>query len=80
MDYEYELVRNGLTRKITVKSRPYDLVEFTIKQTSLKEDGSILTDSGYTTFYDTKEFISFFGPMIEDLKKEIDNANSIQNG
>ena len=79
MDYEYELVREGLTRKIIVKSRPYDLVEFTIKQTSFKEDGNILTDNGHTTFYDTKEFVSFFGPMIEDLKKEIDNANSIQN-
>ena len=78
MDYEYELVREGLTRKIIVKSRPYDLVEFTIKQTSFKEDGGTLTDNGHTTFYDTKEFISFFGPMIEDLKKEIDNANSIQ--
>ena len=79
MDYEYELVREGLTRKIIVKSRPYDLVEFTIKQTSFKEDGNILTDNGHTTFYDTKEFVSFFGPMIEDLKREIDNANSIQN-
>lgn len=78
MDYEYELVREGLTRKIIVKSCPYDLVEFTIKQTSFKEDGGILTDNGHTTFYDTKEFISFFGPMIEDLKKELDNANSIQ--
>jgi hypothetical protein len=55
-------------------------VEFTIKQTSYKEDGNILTDNGHTTFYDTKEFITFFGPMIEDLKREIDNANSVQNG
>lgn len=78
MDYEYELVREGLTRKIIVKSRPYDLVEFSIKQTSFKEDGTTLTDNGHTTFYNTKEFISFFGPMVEDLKKEIDNANSIQ--
>jgi hypothetical protein len=55
-------------------------VEFTIKQTSFKEDGKILTDNGHTTFYDTKEFITFFGPIIEDLKKEIDDANSVQNG
>jgi hypothetical protein len=80
MNYEYELVRDGLTRVIIVKSHQYDLVEFTIKQTSFKEDGKILTDNGHTTFYDTKEFISFFGPIIEDLKKEIDNANSVQNG
>jgi len=80
MNYEYELVRDGLTRVITVKSHPYDLIEFTIKQTSFKEDGKILTDNGHTTFYETKEFLSFFGPIIEDLKKEIDNANSVQNG
>ena len=80
MNYEYELVREGLRRVITVRSQPYDLVEFTIKQTSYKEDGKILTDNGHTTFYDTKEFITFFGPIIEDLKKEIDNANSVQNG
>jgi hypothetical protein len=55
-------------------------VEFTVKQTSYKEDGNILTDNGHTTFYDTKEFVTFFGPMIEDLKREIDNANSVQNG
>jgi len=80
MNYEYELVREGLRRVINVKSHPYDLVEFTIKQTSYKEDGKILTDHGHTTFYDTKEFLSFFGPIIKDLKKEIDNANSVQNG
>jgi hypothetical protein len=80
MNYQYELVRDGLTRVITVKSHPYDLIEFTIKQTSFKEDGKILTDNGHTTFYETKEFLSFFGPIIEDLKKEIDNANSVQNG
>lgn len=79
MNYEYELVREGLRRVITIKSQPYDLVEFTIKQTSYKEDGNILTDHGHTTFYDTKEFLAFFGPMINDLKKEFDNANSIQN-
>jgi hypothetical protein len=79
MNYEYELVRDGLVRLIIVKSHPYDLVEFTIKQTSFKEDGKILTDNGHTTFYDTKEFITFFGPIIEDLTKEIDNANSVQN-
>ena len=54
MNYEYELVRNGLTRVIIVKSHSYNLVEFTIKQTSYKEDGNILTDNGHTTFYDTK--------------------------
>ena len=80
MNYEYELVRNGLTRVIIVKSHSYNLVEFTIKQTSYKEDGNILTDNGHTTFYDTKEFVTFFGPMIEDLKREINNANnSVQN-
>lgn len=80
MNYEYELVRNGLTRKIKVKSHLYDLIELTITQVLVDEQGKEITNSGYTTFYETKEFYTFFGPMINDMKKEIDNANSIQNG
>ena len=80
MNYEYELVRNGLTRKIKVKSHLYDLIELTITQVLVDEQGKEITNNGYTTFYEIKEFYTFFGPMINDMKKEIDNANSIQNG
>ena len=80
MDYEYEIVRNGLFRKIKVKSHTYDLIEFTIKQVLVDESGKEISNTGYTTFYDTKEFFNFFGPLINDMKKELDNANSVQNG
>jgi hypothetical protein len=80
MDYEYELVRNGLTRKIKIQSHIYDLIELTITQKLVDDTGKEITNNGYTTFYETKEFYAFFGPMINDMKKELDNANSIQNG
>ena len=80
MDYEYELVRNGLSRKIKIKSQPYDLIELTVLQTLVDENGREITIHGHTTFYDTKEFYSFFEPIINDMKRELDNANSIQNG
>ena len=80
MDYEYVIVRDGLTRMIKVKSHTYDLIEFTIKQILIDDKGKEVSDTGYTTFYDTKEFFNFFGPLINDMKKELDNANSIKNG
>lgn len=80
MDYEYELVRDGLTRKVKVKSHPYDLIELTITQKLVDEDGREITNTGYTTFYETKEFFAFFGPMINDMKRELDDANSVKNG
>lgn len=79
MDYEYELVRDGLTRTVKVKSHTYDLIELTIRQVLVNDDGKEITNTGYTTFYETKEFFAFFGPLINDMKKELDNANSIQN-
>jgi len=80
MDYEYELVRNGLTRKIKIKSHIYDLIELTITCKLVNDTGKEITNNGYTTFYETKEFYSFFEPIINDMKRELDNANSIQNG
>lgn len=80
MNINIEISRPDLYRSITVKSIPYDLVEFTIKQTSYMEDGKILTDGGYTTFYSTKEFKDFFQPLINELKVKFDETDSIQNG
>jgi hypothetical protein len=78
MDYEWEIHTAGLTRQIKVKTHAYDLVEFTIKQKLDDENGKNITDTGYTSFYSTKEFIEFFGPIINELKVRLDNANSIQ--
>jgi hypothetical protein len=80
MNYEYEIVRDGLTRSVKVKSHTYDLIEFTIKQVLVDDKGKEITNTGYTTFYDSKEFFTFFGPFINDMKRELDNANSVKNG
>ena len=78
MDYEWEIHGVGLTRMIKVKTHAHDLVEFTIKQKLDDENGKQITDTGYTTFYSTKEFTEFFGPIINELKVRLDNADSIQ--
>ena len=78
MDYEWDIHTAGLTRMIKVKSHAYDLIEFTIKQKLDDENGKNITDTGYTSFYSTKEFIEFFGPIINELKVRLDHADSIQ--
>jgi hypothetical protein len=79
MNIDIEISRPDLHRSVTVKSIPYDLVEFTIKQKCFGDDGKIITDSGYTTFYSTKEFKDFFQPLINELKARFDETDSIQN-
>jgi len=80
MDLEYELHRNGLTRTVKIKSHSYDLIEFTIKQKLVNEAGKELVSNGHTSFFETKEFIEFFGPIINEMKVRLDNGipNSIQ--
>jgi hypothetical protein len=80
MDLEYEIHRAGLTRTIKIKSQPYDLIEFTIKQKLVNEDGKELVNSGHTSFFETKEFVEFFGPIVNEMKVRLDDANSIKNG
>lgn len=79
MNIDIEISRPDLYRSIKVKSLPYDLVEFTIKQKCFADDGKVITDSGYTTFYSTKEFKDFFQPLINELKVKFDETDSIQN-
>ena len=79
MDLEYELHRQGLTRKVKIKSHAYDLIEFTIRQRLVNEDGKEISNTGQTSFFETKEFVEFFGPIINELKARLDNADSIQN-
>lgn len=80
MDLEYELHREGLTRTIKIKTHSYDLIEFTIKQKLLDEQGKEVINSGHTSFFQTKEFVEFFGPIIDEMKVRLDNgiANSFQ--
>ena len=77
MDREYELFRGGLLTKIKIKDLPYDAVEFTItKKLTDDETGKVLVDSGYTMFFDPREFKEFFTPIINDLKVRFENDNS----
>ena len=80
MDLEYELHREGLTRTIKIKTHSYDLIEFTIKQKLIDEKGIEIINSGHTSFFQTKEFIEFFGPIIDEMKVRLDNGipNSFQ--
>ena len=79
MDLEYELYKEGLTRTVKIKSHSYNLIEFTIKNKLVNEEGKEIINSGHTSFFDTKEFIEFFGPIVNELKVKLD-ADSIQNG
>jgi hypothetical protein len=80
MNIDIEISRPDLYRTIRVKSHDYDLVEFTIRQVSYDNNGKELTNSGYTTFYSSKEFKDFFQPLINELKVRFDNdiPNSTQ--
>jgi hypothetical protein len=42
------------------------------------ENGKTIIDSGHTSFFDPREFAEFFGPIVNDLKVRIENADSIQ--
>jgi hypothetical protein len=80
MNLEYEIHREGLTRTVKIKSHLYDLVEFTIRQKLVSETGIEICNSGHTSFFQTKEFVEFFGPIINEMKVRLDNGipNSIQ--
>ena len=80
MDLEYEIHREGLTRTVKIKSHAYDLIEFTIRQKLVNETGKELCNSGHTSFFETKEFVEFFGPIINEMKVRLDNVipDSIQ--
>jgi hypothetical protein len=80
MDLEYEIHREGLTRTVKIKSHAYDLIEFTIRQKLMRDTGKELCNSGHTSFFETKEFVEFFGPIINEMKVRLDNGttNSIQ--
>jgi hypothetical protein len=80
MDLEYEMQREGLTRTVKIKSHPYDLIEFTIRQKLVNETGKEICNSGHTSFFATKEFVEFFGPIVNEMKVRLDNGitDSIQ--
>lgn len=77
-DSEFELFRNGLSTKLTLKSHEYDVVELTIKKHLIDEQGRELVNSSYTNFFTHEEFKNFLQPLVNDLKVRFDHADSIQ--
>jgi hypothetical protein len=77
LNYEAEIYRGGLMRTIKVKEQPYNLIELTIT-TKLTDEptGKVITDSGHTWFFETKEFREFFTPVINELKARLENEPS----
>ena len=80
---EYEFGRSdGLLKTVIIKEHnmntSYATIEFTIKNKLTDEHGKTIIDSGHTSFFDPREFNEFFGPIVNDLKVSIENANSIQ--
>jgi hypothetical protein len=80
LNYEGEIYRGGLLRTIKVKEVPYNIIEVTVT-TKLTDEatGKVITDSGHTWFFETKEFVEFFTPIINELKVKLENdiPNSI---
>jgi hypothetical protein len=80
---EYEFGRSdGLLKTVIIKEHnmntSYATIEFTIKNKLTDEHGKTIIDSGHTSFFGPREFAEFFGPIVNDLKVSIENANSIQ--
>lgn len=79
LNYEAEFYRAGLLKTVKVKEHKYDLIEFTITSKLTDEQtGKVIVDNGHTSFFNTKEFKEFFGPIVNELKVRIENADSIQ--
>lgn len=79
LNYEAEFYRNGLLKTVKIKEHSYDLVEFTIKSKLTDEaTGKVISDNGHTSFFSTKEFKEFFGPIFNDMKVKLQDDDSIQ--
>lgn len=77
LNYEAEFYRNGLYKTIKVKEHKYDLIEFTItSKLTDEETGKVIVDTGHTSFFETREFLDFFGPFINDMKVKLENETN----
>ena len=74
MNYEWEIFREGLTKKLTVKEVAYGNIEVTYGHRLVSDKGEEIIDSKIQTFYTPQEFVDFFGPIVNTLKKDIDNG------
>lgn len=73
---EYEFFKEGLHKKIVIKDHLYDLVEFTIHQKLIDENGKVLIDSKQDSYFTNREFKEFFTPLVNDLKVRFENEET----
>jgi len=78
LNKQYEFYKEGLHKTITVKEHNYDLVELTFRQKLSDEQGKVIMDSKYESFFTTREFRDFIEPFVNDMKVRFENADSIQ--
>jgi hypothetical protein len=70
MDYEYMISKEGVSRRINITSHAYGIFEFNIKTQVLDNEGMIDIEDEYIAYFTADEFISLFGDMVDDFKKE----------
>lgn len=73
LNYEAELFRDGLLTSLKIKKLDYDLVEVTFSKVLRNEKNAVISDSSYTMFYSTREFVDFFLPLFTHMKATIEN-------
>ena len=73
LNYEAELFREGLLTSLKIKNLDYDLVEVTFSKVLRNEKNDVISDSYYTMFYSTREFVDFFLPLFTHMKATIEN-------
>ena len=71
MDYEWELYKNRLLRVIKVKSHLYDIIEFSIRSNLVDENGKVIINNSQSYFFDKREFVEFFQPIVNSLNDEM---------
>ena len=71
MDYEWELYKNRLLRVIKVKSHLYDIIEFSIRSNLVDENGKVIINNSQSYFFDKREFVDFFQPIVNRLNDEM---------
>lgn len=74
MNYEWEIFREGLTKHLRVREISYGNIEVTYGHHLVDDEGNTVIENKIQTFYTPREFVDFFGPIVNTLKKDIDNG------
>jgi len=76
IDFQTELHRSsGLSTVLKVKEHNYDSIEFTISKKMVDENGKIILDSHYQSFFSAREMKDFLQPLVNELKERFNESN-----